>query len=74
MKSLIAVFMFSAEGRVLINDAWEDDGPFLKRMGGLARLYAAIIQTSVSQGKTHPCGPDRGWRLIADILKLGDCN
>lgn len=53
------------------DDTWEDDGQFFKRMGGLARLYGAIVQTVVAKGKDHPCGPNKGWQMIADILRLG---
>ena len=49
----------------------ESEDDFLKRMGGLVRLYAAIIQTQVAifgAGVSHPHGLERGWMWLARVL------
>ncbi|XP_057213365.1 mRNA export factor GLE1 [Triplophysa rosa] len=51
----------------------EEQDSFLKRMSGMIRLYAAIIQSrwphSNKQGP-HPHGLNHGWRWLAQILNM----
>ncbi|XP_056320134.1 mRNA export factor GLE1 isoform X2 [Danio aesculapii] len=51
----------------------EGQDSFLKRMSGMIRLYAAIIQMrwpySSKQGP-HPHGLNNGWRWMAQILNM----
>lgn len=51
----------------------EGQDSFLKRMSGMIRLYAAIIQMrwpySSKQGP-HPHGLNHGWRWMAQILNM----
>lgn len=49
----------------------ESEDDFLKRMSGVVRLYAAIIQTQVAifgAGVSHPHGLERGWMWLARVL------
>ncbi|KAK2488923.1 hypothetical protein MC885_012695 [Smutsia gigantea] len=51
----------------------EQQGTFLKRMSGMIRLYAAIIQLRwpyESQQETHPHGLHHGWCWLAQILNM----
>ncbi|KAK2500546.1 hypothetical protein MC885_013338 [Smutsia gigantea] len=51
----------------------EDQGTFLKRMSGMIRLYAAIIQLRwpyESQQEAHPHGLHHGWRWLAQTLNM----
>ncbi|NWI64040.1 GLE1 protein, partial [Todus mexicanus] len=51
----------------------EDQDNFLKRMSGMIRLYAAIIQLRWPYGDKqgeHPHGLNYGWRWLAQILNL----
>ena len=49
----------------------ESEDIFLKRMSGVTRLYAAIIQTPpLSPGKPHPHGLEHGWAWLARVLNL----
>ncbi|KAK2493435.1 hypothetical protein MC885_020673 [Smutsia gigantea] len=51
----------------------EQQGTFLKRMSGMIRLYAAIIQLRwpyESQQEAHPHGLHHGWRWLAQILNM----
>lgn len=45
---------------------------YLKRMVGIARLYAAIWVTSLRRGETvnHPHNISNGWRWLTEILNL----
>ncbi|XP_048200153.1 mRNA export factor GLE1 [Perognathus longimembris pacificus] len=51
----------------------EQQDNFLKRMSGMIRLYAAIIQLRWPYGNqqaTHPHGLNHGWRWLAQILNM----
>ncbi|NXD74960.1 GLE1 protein, partial [Halcyon senegalensis] len=55
------------------NSTVEDQDNFLKRMSGMIRLYAAIIQLQWPYGDkegTHPHGLNYGWRWLAHILNM----
>lgn len=49
----------------------EQQDNFLKRMSGMIRLYAAIIQLQWPYGnrqEAHPHGLNHGWRWLAQVL------
>ncbi|NXY73455.1 GLE1 protein, partial [Glareola pratincola] len=51
----------------------EEQDHFLKRMSGLIRLYAAIIQLRWPYGNkqgAHPHGLNYGWRWLAQMLNM----
>ncbi|XP_035411201.1 mRNA export factor GLE1 [Cygnus atratus] len=51
----------------------EEQDHFLKRMSGMIRLYAAIIQLRWPYGNrqgTHPHGLSYGWRWLAHMLNM----
>ncbi|CAK6433566.1 unnamed protein product [Pipistrellus nathusii] len=51
----------------------EQQDNFLKRMSGMMRLYAAIIQLRWPYGtrqEVHPHGLNHGWRWLAQILNM----
>ncbi|XP_008577526.1 PREDICTED: nucleoporin GLE1 isoform X2 [Galeopterus variegatus] len=51
----------------------EQQDNFLKRMSGMIRLYAAIIQLQWPYGNRqaiHPHGLNHGWRWLAQILNM----
>uniref|UniRef100_A0A8C3JML5 mRNA export factor GLE1 n=2 Tax=Scolopacidae TaxID=8917 RepID=A0A8C3JML5_9CHAR len=51
----------------------EEQDHFLKRMSGLIRLYAAIIQLRWPYGNKqgpHPHGLNYGWRWLAQMLNM----
>lgn len=50
----------------------EEQDSFLKRMSGMIRLYAAIIQLKWPYNKQghHPHGLNHGWRWLAQILNM----
>lgn len=51
----------------------EQEDIFLKRMSGMIRLYAAIIQLQWPYGnrqEAHPHGLNHGWRWLAQILNM----
>ncbi|XP_031231902.1 nucleoporin GLE1-like [Mastomys coucha] len=51
----------------------EQQDSFLKRMSGMIRLYAAIIQLQWPYGnqqEAHPHGLNHGWRWLAQILNM----
>ncbi|XP_021569374.1 nucleoporin GLE1 [Carlito syrichta] len=51
----------------------EQQDNFLKRMSGMIRLYAAIIQLRWPYGNQHaihPHGLNHGWRWLAQILNM----
>ncbi|XP_037684907.1 nucleoporin GLE1-like [Choloepus didactylus] len=51
----------------------EQQDHFLKRMSGMIRLYAAIIQLQWPYGNrqgAHPHGLNHGWRWLAQILNM----
>ncbi|XP_071310120.1 mRNA export factor GLE1 [Agelaius tricolor] len=51
----------------------EEQDHFLKRMSGMIRLYAAIIQLRWPYGNrqgAHPHGLSYGWRWLAQMLNL----
>lgn len=47
----------------------EGEDNYLKRMSGIVRLYAAILQTS-SDPHPHPHGLEHGWAWLARILNM----
>ncbi|XP_021047987.1 nucleoporin GLE1 [Mus pahari] len=51
----------------------EQQDNFLKRMSGMIRLYAAIIQLQWPYGNrqaAHPHGLNHGWRWLAQVLNM----
>ena len=51
----------------------EQQESFIKRMSGMIRLYAAIIQLQWPYGnrqEAHPHGLNHGWRWLAQILNV----
>ncbi|NXL83991.1 GLE1 protein, partial [Alectura lathami] len=51
----------------------EEQDHFLKRMSGLIRLYAAVIQLQWPYGSRqgmHPHGLHNGWRWLAQMLNM----
>lgn len=57
--------------RVSEKGAVESEDIFLKRMSGVVRLYAAIIQTPpFHSGQPHPHGPEHGWAWLARVLNM----
>ncbi|XP_073675444.1 mRNA export factor GLE1 [Garra rufa] len=51
----------------------EGQDSFLKRMSGMIRLYAAIIQMRwpyIGKQGPHPHGLNHGWRWLAQILNM----
>uniref|UniRef100_A0A0G2K222 mRNA export factor GLE1 n=1 Tax=Rattus norvegicus TaxID=10116 RepID=A0A0G2K222_RAT len=51
----------------------EEQDHFLKRMSGMIRFYAAIIQLQWPYGdrqEAHPHGLQHGWRWLAQVLNL----
>lgn len=51
----------------------ESQDCFLKRMSGMIRLYAAIMQLQWPDGSTHKSlhhGLDQGWRWLAQMLNM----
>ncbi|XP_054980362.1 mRNA export factor GLE1 [Sorex araneus] len=51
----------------------EQQDNFLKRMSGMIRLYAAIIQLRWPYGnrqEAHPHGLNHGWRWLAQVLNM----
>lgn len=51
----------------------EPQNRFLKRMSGMIRLYAAVIQLRgpyESQQEAHPHGLNHGWHWLAQILNM----
>ena len=47
----------------------EGEDAYLKRMSGIVRLYAAILQTS-SHPHPHPHGLEHGWAWFARVLNM----
>lgn len=59
------------QGYKVFDGKTESEDDFLKRMCGVVRLYAAIIQTQAAifgTGVSHPHGLERGWMWLARIL------
>jgi nucleoporin GLE1 len=51
------------------NNVPEDDSSYLKRMSGVVRLYAALVQSpGVVWGKANPLGIANGWKWLALVL------
>ncbi|XP_065085520.1 mRNA export factor Gle1 [Ochlerotatus camptorhynchus] len=52
--------------------ALEKQDQYLKRMTGLARLYAAVVVSNPRRGETapHPHSMECGWRWLCNILNL----
>ncbi|NWH65903.1 GLE1 protein, partial [Geococcyx californianus] len=60
-------------GYQIIDSKVEQQDSFLKRMSGMIRLYAAIIQVRWPYGnkqEAHPHGMAYGWRWIAQMLNM----
>ncbi|XP_052026230.1 mRNA export factor GLE1-like [Apodemus sylvaticus] len=60
-------------GYQVIDSKVEPQDKFLKRMSGMIRLYAAIIQFQWPYGnqqEAHPHGLNHGWRWLAQILNM----
>ena len=56
-------FKVGSDGQV------ESEDNYLKRMSGVVRLYAAILQTP-SEPHPHPHGLEHGWRWFARVLNM----
>ena len=60
-------------GYQVIDSKVEQQESFIKRMSGMIRLYAAIIQLQWPYGnrqEAHPHGLNHGWRWLAQILNV----
>ncbi|XP_058928571.1 mRNA export factor GLE1 [Kogia breviceps] len=60
-------------GYQVTDSSVEQQDNFLKRMSGMIRLYAAIIQLRWPHGnrqEIHPHGLNHGWRWLAQILNM----
>nr|XP_012313285.1 nucleoporin GLE1 [Aotus nancymaae] len=60
-------------GYQVTDSKMEQQDNFLKRMSGMIRLYAAIIQLRWPYGnrqEIHPHGLNHGWRWLAQILNM----
>ena len=56
-------FKVSSDGQM------ESEDNYLKRMSGMVRLYAAILQTP-TEPQPHPHGLEHGWAWFARILNM----
>ena len=56
-------YKVSGDGQV------EGEDNYLKRMSGIVRLYAAILQTP-SEPHPHPHGLEHGWAWFARVLNM----
>ena len=56
-------YKVSSDGQV------EGEDSYLKRMSGIVRLYAAILQTP-SEPHPHPHGLEHGWAWFARVLNM----
>lgn len=43
---------------------------YLKRMCGIARLYAAIIISNPRRGDHHPYSLENGWKWLANVINM----
>ncbi|XP_029468558.1 nucleoporin GLE1 isoform X2 [Rhinatrema bivittatum] len=61
-----------ALGYQVVDDKVEQQDNFLKRMSGMIRLYAAIIQLRWPYGTkgAHPHGLNHGWQWLAQMLNM----
>lgn len=59
-------------GYRFVDGSLEKHDQYLKRMTGLARLYAAVIVSSPRRGENapHPHSLECGWRWLCNILNL----
>lgn len=59
-------------GYRFVDGALEKHDQYLKRMTGLARLYAAVVVSNPRRGETapHPHSLECGWRWLCNILNL----
>uniref|UniRef100_A0A8C6HF69 mRNA export factor GLE1 n=1 Tax=Mus spicilegus TaxID=10103 RepID=A0A8C6HF69_MUSSI len=60
-------------GYQVVDSKVERQDSFLKRMSGMIRLYAAIIQLQwpyANRQEVHPHGLNHGWRWLAQILNM----
>ncbi|XP_059622472.1 mRNA export factor Gle1 [Phlebotomus argentipes] len=59
-------------GYKTINGAQEPQDMYLKRMAGIARLYAAVLVTKLRAGETqsHPHDLSHGWVWLCNILNM----
>ncbi|GAB0087031.1 Nucleoporin GLE1 [Sergentomyia squamirostris] len=59
-------------GYKITNGTLEPQDMYLKRMAGIARLYAAILVTIPRQGETqsHPHGLHNGWMWLCNMLNM----
>ncbi|KAM4662875.1 mRNA export factor GLE1 [Discoglossus pictus] len=60
-------------GYLLVDSKVEQQDNFLKRMSGMIRLYAAIIQLRWPYGNkqgAHPHGLNHGWSWLAQVLNM----
>ncbi len=57
--------------KVSSSGAVESEDMYLKRMTGITRLYAAIVQTPcLHPSKPHPHGLEHGWAWLARVLNM----
>ena len=71
---MIITRSFPPTGRLLgykVNRDGEVEGEdsYLRRMSGIVRLYAAIIQTP-TKPRPHPHGLEHGWAWLARVLNM----
>uniref|UniRef100_H3B0F1 mRNA export factor GLE1 n=1 Tax=Latimeria chalumnae TaxID=7897 RepID=H3B0F1_LATCH len=66
-------YFFRMLGYRVQDSGVEQQDNFLKRMSGMIRLYAAIIQLRWPYGNkqgVHPHGLNNGWRWLAQMLNM----
>lgn len=58
-----------------VDDERDDINTFLKKQGGIARLYFALLITHMNSKSKHqhPYGIHEAWRWIAMFTSLGKC-
>ncbi|NWW93666.1 GLE1 protein, partial [Rhynochetos jubatus] len=60
-------------GYKFVDSKMENQDRFLKRMSGMVRVYAAVIQLRWPFGnkeRAHPHGLEHGWRWLGQILNM----
>ncbi|XP_019614919.1 PREDICTED: nucleoporin GLE1-like [Branchiostoma belcheri] len=60
---------YKSKGYVYKDGTVEKQDKFLKRMSGIMRLYAAIVQTDTGS-RRHPHGAAHGWCWLSSVINL----
>ncbi|XP_078611689.1 uncharacterized protein LOC144882047 [Branchiostoma floridae x Branchiostoma japonicum] len=60
---------YKSKGYAYKEGTVEKQDKFLKRMSGIMRLYAAIVQTDTGS-KKHPHGVAHGWCWLSSVINL----